>query len=126
FVIGLIDDDAYRVFDGHFNGDFHRYSPGRLIESAVLERAMIDARFVGLDWMAGVAAEKILTSNHNEGRMQLVASSKSTAKPVPKPIPAHAVNGETPDLTVSEAGAQGVQPQRRPKVADSPDVFQTT
>ena len=28
FVIGIIDDDAYRVFDGHFNSEFHRYSPG--------------------------------------------------------------------------------------------------
>ena len=32
FVIGIIDDDAYRVFDGHFNSEFHRYSPGRIIE----------------------------------------------------------------------------------------------
>ncbi len=117
FVIGIIDDDAYRVFDGHFNSEFHRYSPGRLIESAVLERAMVDARFEGLDWMAGVAAEKILTSNHNEGRMQLVASSKSTAKPSPRTIPDHAVNGETPDLTVAEAGAQGVPMKARKKAS---------
>jgi len=110
FVIGIIDEGAYRVFDGHFNSEFQRYSPGRLIESAVLERAMVDARFDGLDWMAGVAAEKILTSNHNEGRMQLVASSKAAQKPEPKPIPDHAVNGDTPDLTVEEAGAQGVPP----------------
>ncbi len=68
---------------------------------------MVDARFDGLDWMAGVAAEKILTSNHNEGRMQLVASSKATRKPEPKPIPADAVNGDKPDMTVEEAGAQG-------------------
>jgi CelD/BcsL family acetyltransferase involved in cellulose biosynthesis len=126
FVIGIIDDEAYRVFDGHFNSQFQRYSPGRIIESAVLERAMVDARFDGLDWMAGVAAEKILTSNHNEGRMQLVASSKATARPVPKPIPEHAVNGDTPDLTVEEAGAGGVPAtHRRKKGASSSDVFES-
>ena len=127
YVIGIIDDDAYRVFDGHFNSEFHRYSPGRLIESAVLERAMVDARFDGLDWMAGVAAEKILTSNHNEGRMQLVASSKANAKPAPKPIPDHAVNGDTPDLTVEEAGAGGVTASRRKKKVGSGDseMFQS-
>ncbi len=113
FVIAIIDDEAYRVFDGHFNSEFGRYSPGRLIEAAVLERAMVDARFGGLDWMAGVAAEKILTSNHNEGRMQLVASSTANSTPSPKPIPVHGVNGETPDLTVAEAGAEGVA--RRPR-----------
>ncbi len=113
FVIAIIDDEAYRVFDGHINSDYARYSPGRLIEAAVLERAMVDARFDGLDWMAGVAAEKILTSNHNEGRMQLVASSKANATPSPKPIPDHAVNGETPGLTVEQAGAQGVARRQR-------------
>ncbi len=87
FVIGIIDDDAYRVFDGHFNSEYQRYSPGRIIESAVLERAMVDARFRNLDWMAGVAAEKILTSNHSESRMQLVASAKTTSAPAPKPVP---------------------------------------
>ncbi len=128
FVIGIIDDDAYRVFDGHFNSTFHRYSPGRLIESAVLERAMVDARFEGLDWMAGVAAEKILTSNHNEGRMQLVASSKATRKPDPKPIPAHAVNGDKPDMTVQQAGAEGVpagQSKRSRKKVASDELFES-
>jgi diguanylate cyclase len=127
FVIGLIDDDAYRVFDGHFNSEYHRYSPGRIIESAVLERVMVDARFDSLDWMAGVAAEKILTSNHNEGRMQLVASSKATAKPKPKLIPAHAVNGDTPDLTVEEAGAEGVSATSRKRARTttaSVDLFE--
>ncbi|MEZ5258991.1 MAG: GNAT family N-acetyltransferase [Ilumatobacteraceae bacterium] len=75
FVIGMIDDDAYRVFDGHFDNEFARYSPGRLVESAVLERAMKDRRFNELDWMAGVAAEKILYSNKSEGRMRLTAAS---------------------------------------------------
>jgi diguanylate cyclase len=126
YVVAILDEDAYRVFDGHFNSEFHRYSPGRIIESAVLERAMVDARFDGLDWMAGVAAEKILTSNHNEGRMQLVASSRATARPEPKPIPEHAVNGGTPDLTVAEAGAEGVAPaSRRRRPNPSADLFES-
>ena len=126
-MVGIIDEDADRVFDGHFNSEFHRYSRGRLIESAVLERAMVDPRFDGLDWMAGVAAEKILTSNHNEGRMQLVASSRATARPEPKPIPDHAVNGNTPDLTVAEAGAEGFVPApRRRRSKSSAELFEST
>ena len=119
FVVGIIDDGTYRVFDGHFASEFYRYSPGRLIESAVLERALIDARFDGLDWMAGVAAEKILTSNHNEGRMQLVASSRAGATPRPKPIPDHAPNGSTPTITVEQATAAGgaTPPVRRKRAA---------
>ena len=74
YVIAILDGSAYRIFDGHFDGAFGRYSPGRLVESAVLERAMIDPRFSELDWMAGVAAEKILVANGNDSRMQLFAS----------------------------------------------------
>jgi diguanylate cyclase len=75
YVIAMIDDHAYRVFDGHFDSRFARYSPGRLVETAMLERAIADARFDELDWMAGVAAEKILTANANDARVQLLASS---------------------------------------------------
>ncbi|NND75328.1 MAG: GNAT family N-acetyltransferase [Ilumatobacter sp.] len=117
FVIGIIDDDAYRVFDGHFNSEFHRYSPGRIIESAVLERAAVDARFRELDWMAGVAAEKILTSNHNEGRMQLVASSKANAKPAPKPIPDHAPNGADGKKEHAEVPVDTTRNGPKPKAA---------
>jgi diguanylate cyclase len=76
YVIAIIDGSSYRVFDGHFDSEFSRYSPGRLIESAVLDRVIVDPRFVELDWMAGVAAEKILATNSNEARRRLSASSE--------------------------------------------------
>jgi diguanylate cyclase len=76
YVIAIIDGQSYRVFDGHFDSDFSRYSPGRLIESAVVDRVIIDPRFTELDWMAGVAAEKILATNCNEARRRLSASSE--------------------------------------------------
>ena len=81
FVVGLLDDDEYRVFDGHFDTSFRRYSPGRIIEAAVLERAMADPQFNSLDWMAGVSSEKILTSNHTVSRMQLVALERGVDRP---------------------------------------------
>jgi diguanylate cyclase (GGDEF)-like protein len=101
YVIGILDGRSYRVFDGHFDSEYSRYSPGRLVESAVLERAMLDPRFSELDWMAGVAAEKILVSNCNEARMRLMASSAAPgedrsisisgplpARPAPEPVDA--------------------------------------
>jgi hypothetical protein len=57
--------------------EFRDYSPGRLIEAAALSRAMSDPRFAVLDWMSGVAAEKLLTTNIAEGRARLVATSGS-------------------------------------------------
>jgi diguanylate cyclase (GGDEF)-like protein len=77
YVVALLDGDVYRVYDGRMNTAFEDYSPGRLVESAALERALIDPRFRLLDWMSGVAAEKLLVSNGAEARARLVATSGS-------------------------------------------------
>jgi CelD/BcsL family acetyltransferase involved in cellulose biosynthesis len=74
YVIALLDGTSYRVFDGHCDTEFSRYSPGRVIEAAALERVMGDPGLRELDWMSGVAAEKILFFNAEEPRWRLVAS----------------------------------------------------
>ncbi len=79
FVIGLLDGTSYRVFDGHFDSDYSRYSPGRLVERAVMNRALLDEAFTELDWMAGVAAEKILAATDSSGRMRLAAATRLSA-----------------------------------------------
>jgi diguanylate cyclase (GGDEF)-like protein len=77
YVVALLDGDVYRVYDGRMNSDWSSYSPGRLIEAAALNRALQDSRFTLLDWMSGVAAEKLLVANTAEGRARLVATSGS-------------------------------------------------
>ena len=34
YVVGILDGQSYRVFDGHFETEYSRYSPGRLVEAA--------------------------------------------------------------------------------------------
>ena len=75
YVVALLDGNTYRVYDGRMNTEFQHYSPGRLIEAAALARAIADERYAVLDWMNGVAAEKLLTANMSEGRARLVATS---------------------------------------------------
>ncbi len=77
YVVAILDGNTYRVYDGRMNSEFPNYSPGRLIEAAALDRAMTDKRFAVLDWMSGVAAEKLLTTNIAEARARLVATSGS-------------------------------------------------
>ncbi|MEZ5341187.1 MAG: GNAT family N-acetyltransferase [Acidimicrobiales bacterium] len=84
YVVALLDGDTYRVYDGRMNTDFQDYSPGRLVEAAALSRAMADPRFAVLDWMSGIAAEKLLTTNIAEGRARLVATSGSRYVSFPK------------------------------------------
>ena len=77
YVVALLDGEVYRVYDGRMNSEWSAFSPGRLVESAALNRALMDQRFTLLDWMSGVAAEKLLAANTAEGRARLVATSGS-------------------------------------------------
>ncbi|MGI9600683.1 MAG: GNAT family N-acetyltransferase [Acidimicrobiales bacterium] len=77
YAVALLDGDTYRIYDGRMNSQFQDYSPGRLVEAAALSRAISDDQFAVLDWMSGVAAEKLLTANIAEGRARLVATSGS-------------------------------------------------
>ncbi len=75
YVVSLLDTDSYRVLDGRFTTSWARYSPGRLLESATVERAMEDPRFTRVDWMNGCASEKLLAANAVDYTEHLVASS---------------------------------------------------
>lgn len=75
YVVSLLDGGAYRVFDGRLAPAWSRYSPGRLLETATLERAVADRRYDELDWMNGCASEKLLTTNGADPTEHLVAAS---------------------------------------------------
>lgn len=77
YAVAILDGDTYRIYDGRMSTEHRDYSPGRIIEAAALGRAISDPRFTVLDWMSGVAAEKLLTTNFAEGRARLVATSGS-------------------------------------------------
>ena len=76
YVIALIDGTTYRVLDGRMNTDLSAYSPGRILESAVLERALEDGETELFDWMTGVAPETILAANVWQPRWSLVAGAE--------------------------------------------------
>ncbi len=77
YAVAILDGDTYRIYDGRMSTDWQHYSPGRLVEAAALARALSDQRFAVLDWMSGIAAEKLLTTNFAESRARLVATSGS-------------------------------------------------
>jgi hypothetical protein len=66
YVVGFDDGHAYRVMDGRFVSSWARYSPGRLLETAVLQRMIDDPAKTSLDWMTSIAPESLLVSNHVE------------------------------------------------------------
>jgi hypothetical protein len=86
YVIALPDGGVYRIFDGHFDSAFGRYSPGRVLEATVLDRAIADGRYRCLDWGSGVASEKLLVFNDAEPRTRLRAAGGPRV-PAPRSAP---------------------------------------
>ena len=75
YVVSFVDGESYRVFDGRLATAWARYSPGRLLEAAMLERTLGDAGFRRVDWMNGCASEKLVAANAADPTEHLVAAS---------------------------------------------------
>jgi len=63
YVLGIEDGRSYRVLEGRYVTRWARYSPGRVLEAAVLDAATIADSVDELDWMTGVAPETLLAAN---------------------------------------------------------------
>jgi hypothetical protein len=61
YLLYLNDPPLVRVLDGRFASRWARYSPGRLLESHLVERTLADRRMSGLSWMTATAPEKLVS-----------------------------------------------------------------
>jgi Acetyltransferase (GNAT) domain len=71
YTLGVVDGPVYRLLEGRFVTQWARYSPGRLLESAVVQRFLDDEALTTFDWMTSVAPESLLGRN-DEDPMVLV------------------------------------------------------
>jgi GNAT acetyltransferase-like protein len=75
YVIAFVDAPVYRVFDGRHASAYGKYSPGRRLETAALDRAFRDPSLREVDWMSSVAPETLIATTGSELRWTLVAAS---------------------------------------------------
>ncbi|PRY18229.1 GNAT family N-acetyltransferase [Kineococcus rhizosphaerae] len=68
YVVGVPGAQRYGIFEGRFVTRWARYSPGRVLEHAVLQHAFTDPDVQVVDWMTGVAPETLLTVSRFEPR----------------------------------------------------------
>ncbi len=71
YVVGVPGQGRYGVFEGRFVTRWARYSPGRVLEHAVLQHAFADPTTQVVDWMTGVAPETLLTVSRFEPRVSV-------------------------------------------------------
>lgn len=63
FVLGSHDGASYQLLEGRFVSAWARYSPGRMLESAVVQRWLDDDTVCSFDWMTAAAPETLLATN---------------------------------------------------------------
>ena len=63
YTLGVVDGPVYRLLEGRFVTRWARYSPGRLLEAAVVQRVLDDEALTEFDWMTAVAPESLLGRN---------------------------------------------------------------
>lgn len=63
YVLGVVDGTVFRLLDGRFIDGWARYAPGRMLETAALQRVLDDPTLTQLDWMTAIAPETLLTQN---------------------------------------------------------------
>jgi hypothetical protein len=71
YVLGVRDGGRYGVLEGNFATVWARYSPGRLLEAAVLRRALADPGVESVDRMTSVAPHSLLAANTSHGAVTL-------------------------------------------------------
>lgn len=73
YVLALTEPAAYRVLEGRFDSTLARYNPGRLLEADVVRRVVCRGGR-HLDWMNGVAPEKLVAATTLEATQWLHAA----------------------------------------------------
>jgi hypothetical protein len=87
YVVGVRSGERaerYGVFEGRFATRWARFSPGRLLEHEVLQRAFADPGVEVVDWMTGVAPETLLAVSGYRRRLVLRRGRRGSALPVPR------------------------------------------
>lgn len=65
-VLAIVEPPGYRVLEGNLATRWVRYAPGRVLEAAVLRRALEEPSIDFLDWMSSVASEALLVANDEQ------------------------------------------------------------
>ncbi len=74
-MLALDEPAVYRVLEGRCDSDLARYSPGRLLEARVVCRAVCGQGRL-LDWMNGVAPDKLVAATELQRTSWIVAAAR--------------------------------------------------
>ena len=79
YLVSFLDGDAYRIWDTRFDPRFAAFSPGHLLDRAVMQRVVADERIAVFDHMRGEEPHKFLTATEVVPARRLVAWSSPAA-----------------------------------------------
>jgi CelD/BcsL family acetyltransferase involved in cellulose biosynthesis len=63
YTLSVLDGETLSLLEGVLDPEWSRYAPGRLLETAVLQRMLDNPALTTLDWTSPVAPESLLAAN---------------------------------------------------------------
>jgi CelD/BcsL family acetyltransferase involved in cellulose biosynthesis len=93
YTLGVLDGETLSVLEGVLDPEWSRYAPGRLLETAVLQRILDDPALTTLDWTSPVAPESLLATNGTTpiSVVTMTALPVIVREPVTRRVPAQRV-----------------------------------
>jgi CelD/BcsL family acetyltransferase involved in cellulose biosynthesis len=80
YAVCFRDGTAYRFWDSRYAPGWARYSLGRLVDDAVVERVLAEGRWTEFDWMRGVEDYKLQSATEVRGYESLSAWSSPSVR----------------------------------------------
>jgi CelD/BcsL family acetyltransferase involved in cellulose biosynthesis len=97
YTLSVLDGETLSVLEGVLDPEWSRYAPGRLLETAVLQRMLDNPALTTLDWTSPVAPESLLAANGTTpiSVVTMTALPVIAREPVPRRVPAQRVVRES-------------------------------
>jgi CelD/BcsL family acetyltransferase involved in cellulose biosynthesis len=75
YSVNFLDGPTYRVWNAHHAPGWAEYSPGQVLDYALVERVLADRRYTTIDWMMGMEGYKLRLANASAPSAELLAWS---------------------------------------------------
>jgi CelD/BcsL family acetyltransferase involved in cellulose biosynthesis len=90
YTLSVLEGETLSVLEGVLDPEWSRYAPGRLLETAVLQRMLDNPALITLDWTSPVAPESLLAANGTTAISVVTMTTLPvvTREPVSRRVPA--------------------------------------
>lgn len=107
YVLTVRTGETLNVLEGVLDPDWLRYAPGRMLETALLQRMLDDPTLTVLDWTSPLAPESLLAANGSTSTSVVLSTAVPVLASPTSTLPAPRATHETAHRSSDRAQAVG-------------------